>query len=337
MPDHKKVKILDTDLHNHPAVQAWCELQSVSVVPERIEVIKGEPPENNQMKKRGVVRLMGRGFKGCSIIAKYCQRSAALIENKIYSEILPILPVSSLNYFGMALEPNREFCWVFIENAGEERFFPDNEDHCMLGARWLAKMHIATTPLEISSNLPYKGPEHYLKRLEVSRVELRQHLAKLPQLAEHVTTLKAIAGQFDLLESHWSYLEAICDCVPGVLVHGDFIPRNLRVRCKPSEIELLPFDWGEAGWGMPGIDSIHVSSAAYWSEIQDFWPYLTREMFRKSLIVGKIFRSIDAVHWQIPSFQYEWVEHPMNNMKIYQNWLTTAIQKMEFENHPGGF
>ena len=37
MPRLKAGEILQDDLMEHPAVEAWCKLQSVMVVPRRIE------------------------------------------------------------------------------------------------------------------------------------------------------------------------------------------------------------------------------------------------------------------------------------------------------------
>ena len=37
--------------------------------------------------------------------------------------------------------------------------------------------------------------------------------------------------------------------MPFTVVHGDFTEKNIRVRTTGTGIAILPFDWGNAGWG----------------------------------------------------------------------------------------
>ncbi len=331
MRDHKTVKILLTDLHTHPAVQAWNELGSGLFKPTQIDVIKGELQENNQVTKKYVCRLLGVDEAGSSVIAKCCKRSQAMIENRIYEEILPHIPVGFLKYYGMAEESDGKFCWLFLEYAGDRKYSPDFEDHRQLGTRWLATMHAASIDVESAASLPHKEPKQYLKRLRSARSAILKFSNELPIRSNDLAVLKSIENYFNLLESNWTRVEIICNLVPRTLVHGDFNTKNLRVRNGQNGMEVLPFDWGEAGWGVPAIDYVHVDSATYWSAIHDYWSWLNAEDFQKSIIAGKIFHCIDAIYWQIPSFSPQRLRKPMRNMRIYESWLAAAIQKMEFE------
>ena len=141
MAKQEKVRIVETDLLEHPAFLAWRELKSGSAKPERIEILQGKTPNQNHRLKRFVCRLGGVGTEGVSVIGKRCQRPKAEIENTIYEEILPYLPIPSLNYYGMVAEANGEFSWLFLEDAGDDTYSALLEEHRLLGAQWLALMH----------------------------------------------------------------------------------------------------------------------------------------------------------------------------------------------------
>ncbi len=46
-------------------------------------------------------------------------------------------------------------------------------------------------------------------------------------------------------------VEAACESLPPVLVHGDLKDKNLRVRGREGRDHLLVLDWELAGWGSP--------------------------------------------------------------------------------------
>ena len=154
MPKHATIKIVRTDLHEHPAVRAWRELQSVPVEPERIEILKGKLPKQTERTKRFVCRLVGVGPSGSAIIGKRCWHSNAVIENTIYADILPHLPVPSPDYYGMLEETNGEFCWLFLEDAGEQEYSTLNGEHRELIAQWLGLMHASATHVDAPACLP---------------------------------------------------------------------------------------------------------------------------------------------------------------------------------------
>lgn len=320
-----------TNLQSHPAYLAWRELQFDAREPRRIDILKGKFPTNNQMLKRLVCRMEGLDHSGAAIIGKRCKRADAMVENIVYKEILPHIPVSSLRYFGMIEEEACDYNWIFIEDAGERAYFSHLKNHCQLNARWLAHMHRFAIDIDATVSLPDKGPKHYLKRLKSVRDAIQYELLNLPLKPYDLALLEIILGRCDVLKLHWERVDDLCKKMPRTLVHGDFIARNLRVRTHRKGIILLPFDWSEAGFGIPAIDSVHADLPTYWKLMREYWPNLHARYFNNSVIVGKIFRCIDAIYWQIPSFQYRWLEKPMDNMRIYESWLTSIMRETGFE------
>ena len=320
------VRVVQTDLHEHPAVRAWREMKSSPVEPERIEILKGKSPKQTERFKRLVCRLVDVGPAGSAVIGKRCRRANAVIENTIYKEVLPYLPIPSLDYYGMVEEANGEFCWLFLEDAGEQAYSDLIDEHRALSTQLLSLMHTSATHLTAPSCLPDKGPNHYLKLLQFARHAILKNLASLTLHADEMAPLEAIVSLCDELESRWDKLKAFCEGAPQTLVHGDFVAKNLRLRSSQSGLILLPFDWGEGGWGIPAVDLMHVDVTSYWSIVHSQWPWLSVEVIRRLAIVGKIFRSLDAVCWELGDFKYKWLQKPISCMRIYASWLVDAIR-----------
>jgi hypothetical protein len=332
MVEQHQARIGEADLKEHPAYLAWRELQFGNAIPERIEILKGKLHKYPQRNNRLVYRLVGVGSNGYSVIGKLCERDKALIEKTIYEEILPQLPITSLNYYGTMEAANREYCWIFLEYVGERAYSRHSEEHRQLGAHWLAQMHTSTSHKDLPVYLPDKGSRHYLKRLRSARNGILQHLTNHVLQPDVLATYKNIVDQCDLLESHWAQLEKTCEEIPQTLVHGDFIARNLRVRDDEVGMTLIPFDWGEAGWGVPAPDIMHVEVHAYWSMARNHWPWLNAKAVQRSTIIGKIFRCLDAINWELPRYKYGWPKRAMRKMRIYNSWLNDAIRAAGLDN-----
>src|SRR5438094_1019393 len=144
-------------LREHPAVQAWRELQPRRVEPESIETLQ-------HRNKSAIYRLEGVGPGGSAVIAKRCRQVTALVERAIYEDILPHLPIPSLHYYGF-VEEEGPFCWLFLEDAGGEKYSPSIREHCVLAGRWLGRMHTSAARIAAAARLPDRGPSHYLEPL----------------------------------------------------------------------------------------------------------------------------------------------------------------------------
>jgi hypothetical protein len=305
--------IMWPDFHKHPAVKAWNELRPESTLPKEIEVLK------IRQKQPTVYRLSGFGSGGSSIIAKRCGRKNALVERTIYEEILPHLPISSLRYFGFVEEPDGEFCWQFVEDAGEEKYSRNIEEHRTPGARWLGLMHTSAAHVAKAVTLPDRGPSWYLRRLRSARARIRQALDSTAPSDNDVARLTSLVSQCNSLESRWEELAESCDGAPSTLVHADFVAENVRVRNNPKGVTLLPFDWGTAGWGMPARDLVGLDVAVYHAEVQYVWPRLDIETIRHLAKLGEVCRLIAAVHHASKGLPYFPVEKVMGWIPILAN------------------
>jgi hypothetical protein len=202
-------------LVEHPAVQAWNRLQLHQVAPARIESLKHKP------HKSAIYRLAGAGPAGVNVIAKRSLAAAAKTERLIYEEILPRVPLPALRCFGSVNDEDPQFCWLFLEDAGNDPYQPLLPEHRAAAARWLVVLHTRTCDLEAVAQLPDRGPAFYLEHLRLARVNIIRNLGNSALKPGDRVVLEKILAQFDFLESRWDRVREFCDGKPQTLVHGD--------------------------------------------------------------------------------------------------------------------
>jgi hypothetical protein len=321
---------IQLDLHSltdHPAVVAWLQVQPAGVTPDRIDVLKERA---DPAYKSAVYRLVGAHPTGCSVVAKRCHRATAWNERLIYEQILARLAVPSLDYYGFFEESNGESCWLFLEDAGGQRYSPDLAEHRILAARWVGLLHTCAERIPATSRLPVRGASHYLEHLQGGRNRILSSLDNPMLTADDLTVLDAIVSQLNRLESHWGEITAFCERTPKTLVHGDLKAKNARIRPGKGGTELLLFDWETAGYGTPAADVGRVDVPAYHSVIQDVWPDLDAQDIDQLAHYGKIIRYVAGVDWESTKLEYQWLERVMRNMRIYESRLWGLIQVSEW-------
>jgi hypothetical protein len=315
------------------ALEAWGRLQPGSAIPAQIEILKGR----REPARRGAYRLAGAGPEGASVIAKRCPRTKAWLEHTVYAEILPHLPVPAPAYYGLVEEQGGTCCWLFLEDVGEERYSPGNEEHRRLAGHWLAALHTSAARLAVAARLPDRGPGHCLERLRSARSRILGHLANPALKAADLAILRMIVSQCDALEGRWYEVEQFCDGLPRTVVHGDFAEKNVRVRTRQGKTALLPFDWSNAGWGVPAIDlaqstlpsgrlAANPDLAAYWAAVRDHWPACDLRTVQQWGQAATLFRLLAAVAWSAASLGQEWVEKTMTALRFYQSALDWEVQ-----------
>ena len=331
MSKHAAIEIIRTNLLEHPAVKAWSELRPGRIEPESVEILR-------ERKGSAIYRLEGVGLRGASVIAKRCRHADAVIEQTIYEEVLPHLPVTAIHYYGFVGEPDRKFGWLFLEDAGREEYSPFIEEHRALAAQWLGLMHTSAAHVAVADRLPDRGPSHYLEHLQSGRVTILRNLANPELQADDLAVLQSIVAQCEALESRWHKVEESCAGLPRTLVHGDFTGKNLRVRAGQAGMALLPFDWEEAGWGIPAPDlapstllgsggfSANPDIATYWLAVRDHWSSWDLQTVQQLAICGKAFRCLAAINWKAQRLAYEGADWVVSEMRIYQAELSDAIQ-----------
>jgi thiamine kinase-like enzyme len=292
------VGLLLDNLGEHPAVRAWSVLQRRSLEPTSIGVFK----EWKGREKSGVYRLAGVGPGGVAVIAKRCPHRTASVERRIYEEFLPRLAVPTLEYYGSQDDPDGRTCWLFIEEASGDYYSPDDAEHRALAARWLAALHEAGRDDGWKTRLPDRGPQQYLELLRSCRLKLREHFDNPNLPPDGTSVLTSVCAQLDVVEAHWSELEATCQVLPHSMIHGDFVRKNLVVRPASDGPQLLVFDWEFAGWGAPAVDlAQHIGNVAnpdlavYGSSLHEWRPQ--NGLISRLAICGSFFRLVDAISW----------------------------------------
>jgi len=301
----------------HPALCAWQRLDPNAAWPDRIDLLK-------ERRTSRVYRLVGAGPGRSSLIAKRNRLAKLVQETRIYRELLPEAGIPTLACHGLVAEADGDLGWMFLEDAGETAFGLDAADNRMVAARWLARLHGATQRL--SGRLPERGPQHYLEQLRIGRETIHRH-ADNPALGtnDH-QLLDGVVGRLDLVERGWGRIEEACDGTPRSLVHGDFARRNLRTIHRRSGNEPLVFDWGAAGYGLPGLDLLQVDLESYASEARQYWPDLDRDRLERQLWVSRLFRGVLApIKWRAASLGAAWVVGPLRDLAAFVSRLDDLI------------
>jgi hypothetical protein len=333
IPTLDRAESVDASLiAQHPATRAWRKLMKCPAVPEGIEIIQERLRKTESIYRRTdkacVYRLMSVGPDGAHVIAKRCESAAVASECLIYDNVLPYLPVSALRYYGLVPDDDQQFCWLFLEDAGEQDYCSELEEHRVLAGHWLGTMNVSAQKVCAAAQLPDRGSDFYLATLLASRETLRAILLGSKFNDVDSAMLRAVISHCDILERRWDAIERICSRVPRTLVHGDFAAQNARVRSGPTGESLIVLDWEEAGWGVPAIDlaqfvgtSLSPDLRTYYAAVQFSWPHLALADFEKLTAVGRIFRLISSLDWTNCGYRYSaadwyieklrWCEHEL--------------------------
>ena len=299
MPVSKRTmpEILTEGVREHPAVQAWLQVQSDSGEPRSLELLQ-------RRRHSTVYRLSEVRQDGARVIAKRCRVATAQIEHAIYEELLPLTGMPALRCYGMLEEPEGEYCWLFLEDAAGVRYSPQLPHNRALAGCWLAETHLAAVSAGLKSRLPDRELDHYMRLLRGCRAMLLHHLGGSALSAEDAAVFRNVAAHLDALESLWGELEEICDVVPRTLVHGDFVNKNLRIRDSAAGPVLLVFDWEFAGWGVPAADLAQFIDRAASPDLSLYCSISNREQLHLDLrdiqavaACGNLLRMVDQMSW----------------------------------------
>lgn len=333
-------------LAEHPAFRAWTRLHPNEAAPARINVLREERTRTR------VYRLSGLGTSREDIVAKRSYRRHIDMERKIYEDILPKLPVSSLRYYGTTDDDDQKYGWLFIEYADGRKYTPLLRTHRIAAGRWLGKLHTSSAShSDEFSGLADRGPQHYLQRLRSARHWIERSLGIELEPAE-TDPRPTIISDFDALEGRWNQVLGFCGRLPQTLVHGDFSGRNIRIRAADHGKGLpifVAFDWAEAGWGVPPVDIMGkyghgVSHSgepdinAYWLVVRKLWKIPSIETIRKFETIGKTFRAISSIYWLFPSQEArisgepnqtkaDWIGN-ITYWRLYQLWLRECLKEI---------
>lgn len=309
---HRVQRVIQSDVEQHPAVVGLSRFAAGMPTPTSVEVLKETRGGRGQLI-HGVYRL-NVPFDGCgSVIAKHCRTEMASKERLIYEELLECLPVSSLRCYGIQEQGDGEHAWLFLEDAGASPFLKHDPQYQVLQGTWLGTFHVHASKPARTFELKDSGPDGLRERLTSAMTSIEAYLEGEQSNRVDPTLLRDLLTLFTWLKSDWPDTEFVCREVPYTVVHGDFIPKNLCVRKDAVGLTLLPFDWQTAGWGPPAADLAQAFwlrprdefLTSYLAAVEEHWPNVTFETLMRLARVGTLFRTIDAVRWDV-SWIDEW-------------------------------
>jgi hypothetical protein len=317
----QKTTVLLDGIGDHPAVRAWQAVES-GPTPSSVEVLKPEK------RKSAVFRLSGVGSGGGSIIAKRTVGDGLDLERLFYVEVLPSLSLPTLEVYGL-LEADEGQSWIFLEDAGEVWYDRKIPAHLALAVRWFADLHVQSS--DWAAQMPDTGPRYFRTVADVAIEGLAGSLEH-PALSDaDRSVLRAIASHVEAVVERWDEIEAACALAPLGVVHGDFVPKNVRIRDGRHGPELVAFDWETAGAASPAADLALLpqegsSLRDYYGLVRAAWPDLSWRDAQELARAGRLLRLLHAVQWELRSFRHEWIERALRNMRSYEKHLREDVE-----------
>ena len=324
--------VLTEGLRDHEAFQAWRQLQRGDEAPPAIEVLQ-------RNKKAAVYRLSALAPDGSDVIAKRARRITLGVERIIYERVLPQVPVPLLRCYGYAADPDEEYAWLFLEDAGGDAYLPSHESHRRLAGQWLGELHLAASS-GLGAQLPARGLRHYLQVLRDCRAGL-DLLSRTALPAEDVALVGRFVSFCDEIESSWSGIERECAALPETLVHGDFAVKNVRIRNLAAGQALVAFDWQFAGVGAPATDLAQSIDRVVSPDLGAYQAVMARVNRRLALrdieriaACGNVLRVLDQVRWALSGLRVadpKWVTKAGALLRAYEPMVTATVERLEME------
>ena len=317
-----KIVVLLYGLAGHPVFLAWKRICPASEPPASIEVLKEKRDESNVYRLRGVTGVGG------PVIVKQQGIGELSGEARIYADVLPALSLPVVDCYGYLEEFNGN-SWLFLEDAGELWYSPENFAHWPLTIRWMASLH--STPSNVVSNLRDSGPAYFRSVLGGARQCVQSSLAHPSIEDSFIGPFEALIDHLDVIENGWVHVEQACSRAPQTLVHGDFVPTNVRVRGAGDDDHILAIDWGMAGAGPPAADIAMIPGGrtelrAYFEILRETCRSLAWEDIERLHRIGRIFRLLHFIQWESLSFAHAWIERAQRRMLYYQRDLHDLVQ-----------
>ena len=323
------IAIASANLVDHPAARAWNRVGG-GIEPAIVELWR-----EAGLTKPAIYRLTFGGPQSPGVFAKRYFKTSPEIERKVYEEILPHLPLTVPRYYG-SCEDGDGSAWLFVEDVGTERFSTQDPEQRLVAARWLGVLHRSGADLPAAARLPDAGPSRYLGHLRSARARIRRGASNPGLTAEGRAMLSVILELHDALEARWRTFERACDGLPATLVHGDFRPKNVRIRT--GDAALFPIDWEMAGWGVPAADlaparncgmTMQVDPHSYETVMRERWPDLDAAAIKKLSILGHIFRALAGIEWESESLIFEspsYLTKPVSSMRSFARKITDGLE-----------
>jgi len=301
-------------------------------VPDSIERIR-----DVGRTKPALYRLIFNGQ--ASIYAKRSPTSEMAVERAVYQEILPGLSLTTPRCHGSCREDGST--WLFLEDVGRREFSVRHPEHRALASRWLARLHRGAAKLDAGRQLPEGGPPRYLRHLQEGRERIQRNLGNPGMTAADVELLAAVVRTLDRAQSRWDAIARACAVLPDTVVHGDFRPKNVRIREEATGSVLYALDWELAGWGSPVVDLGPARGAVatplldpevYAYAVRGHGPALDRRAIERLSRLGYLLRRLAAIDWDSLSLHFEdplWLLMPISSIRTVHRQLVSSLTHAE--------
>ena len=309
------------DFEGHPAVRAWRAFGSEAAPPDRVEKLR-------QNDRSAVYRLEGARPDGRAVIAKRCRKQNGRFERAIYQRILSGIPDCHLEYYGLISESDSDYCWQFMEDAGDIIYREEDPRHRQALSGRLGLLHAQASHLALIRDLPDRGPKLHLDYLCSGRQKIRQWFDGYPMNADIARILGRLLASYEILEPRWPYIASVCESSPRAFVHGDVSSRNIRLRITEGMPVPLLFDWEWAGRGSPASDLWLMEpedAAIYQAAVKDVWPDLGVDDIKVLIRIAVILRSILVLQWKSQELGRHPIDRPLRVMRSFNDRLTRTM------------
>jgi Phosphotransferase enzyme family len=303
-------------------LKAFAALRPASEPPRSVQTLKDSP-------KSSVLRLVFPA--GFTIIAKRCTQETAALESTIYREVLPESPLFSLKFYGTTPDEDLSYAWIFLEDAGEASYLPDCFEHRVMAARWLAAMHGSARYSRAAAVLPECSPQYYLSCLKSGSKRIADAIGSSSLRRSEEIAVRRTLPVCEFAETQWHKITEFCEAFPKTLVHGDFVPKNLRLRESADGLVLMPLDWEHAGWGPPAVDlhSDLFDIDSYWSLLRELWPDINDDDLARLRLYGRMFRLAAGIDWISHDFVGSTTARSESTLDYYRDALESAARQAQ--------
>jgi hypothetical protein len=302
------------------AIALWTSLSAANRRPSAVTIFKGAG------RKSAVFRLHAAGPDGAAVVAKRAGRETALIERRVYEDVLPNLPVSQLRCHGFVDRPVDGAGWLFLEDAGDVEFSPRDATHRALAGTWLASVHTLTGAL--SPDLPTRDLDYYRALVQSVREMLTRTVTNPALEVGDRALVVSSAASCAAVDAQWAAVEGICRGVGQTLVLGGFGSKNVRIRRAAHDAALCPFDFESAGWGVPAIDLADVEIPAYTDAASRHWGWADRRAVERLSHVGKIFASVKGLAGEEATLTSSGARKVMGKIEFYCARIEESLHRL---------
>jgi hypothetical protein len=259
------------------------------------------------------------------------------LERLIHEVILPDLGVETPEFLGFVSGSHGESDVLFLEYLGARAFRSSDPAHQDAAGRWLGKCHGASARASIPEFVPRRSLDEDRVELSTTRSGLLATLDN-PSLGEEGRLLVSrVRELLDAATRRWPEWAECAASVPGVLTHGAFVSRNVRMRGAGSTLTTLPFDWDHVAVRSPAIDLARASHpnsgfganpslSQYQHTLAASGLSLDRSRIGTVATLGTVIRATACIGWLITSLASVHVRRPLAEIELYRQALDGALR-----------